>query len=290
MAYLGSPITYMGSKYRMLGEMLPKFPENIKTFVDMFGGAGNVSLNVEAEKIVYNEYLWYLTDIMQFFKDNDNEVIDKKLKEIVIQNGLVSENTPEAQAKFRAFRTKWNNDKVKCPLELYVLATFSFNYMFQWNRSGGFNCPFGKEVTGLNPTKKSKIFSAADVLKEKDIKIVNGSFEALDTSALGAEDFVYADPPYLITTAGYNNGAAGGGWDEEMDKKLFDKLDELNKQGVKWAMSNVFYHKGETNEALIEWAKNYNTHFMKGASYLQCSSWRSDLGDTKTVEVLITNY
>ncbi|WP_274599342.1 hypothetical protein [Enterococcus faecium] len=39
-------------------------------------------------------------------------------------------------------------------------------------------------------------------------------------------DFIYADPPYLITTAAYNEN---GGWSEKDEKDLYDYLDKQMK-------------------------------------------------------------
>lgn len=36
--YIKSPINYTGGKYRLLNKIIPLFPENINTFVDLFGG------------------------------------------------------------------------------------------------------------------------------------------------------------------------------------------------------------------------------------------------------------
>lgn len=35
-----SPLTYQGNKYRLLPQLLPIFPKNIHTFVDVFAGGG----------------------------------------------------------------------------------------------------------------------------------------------------------------------------------------------------------------------------------------------------------
>ena len=50
-----SPINYMGSKRRLLKQILPLFPDNINTFYDLFAGGGTVSLNTQAKQIYYND-------------------------------------------------------------------------------------------------------------------------------------------------------------------------------------------------------------------------------------------
>lgn len=38
--YIKSPLNYIGGKYRLLKQILPLFPANIDTFVDLFSGGG----------------------------------------------------------------------------------------------------------------------------------------------------------------------------------------------------------------------------------------------------------
>ena len=117
----------------------------------------------------------------------------------------------------------------------------------------------------------------------------NMNFKDYDFSSLGAGDFVYCDPPYLISCGAYNDGKRGfEGWSADDDKKLFEILDKLDKQGVKFALSNVIEHKGEKNEALIEWKKKYHTHKIN-FNYNN-SNYQAKNKENKTVEVLITNY
>ena len=99
-------------------------------------------------------------------------------------------------------------------------------------------------------------------------------------------DFVYCDPPYLITCASYNEHE---GWNEEKERKLLSLLDELNDKGVKFALSNVLENKGKENLILKEWAKKYNIHHLNH-SYNNCNYHAKDKSKNSTDEVLITNY
>ena len=40
-----SPLNYTGGKYRLLSQILPLFPDDIETFVDLFCGGCNVGIN-----------------------------------------------------------------------------------------------------------------------------------------------------------------------------------------------------------------------------------------------------
>ena len=40
--YIKSPLNYTGGKYKLLDKILPLFPNDINTFVDLFAGGGSV--------------------------------------------------------------------------------------------------------------------------------------------------------------------------------------------------------------------------------------------------------
>ena len=120
------------------------------------------------------------------------------------------------------------------------------------------------------------------------MKFISNDFRNIDLSYLGESDFVYIDPPYLITTASYNEN---GGWTNKDEKELYNLLDKLNNKNIKFAFSNVIVHKGNENTTLIEWSKKYNTHML---NMRYDNTWgatrKKESKANKTIEVLITNY
>ena len=64
--YIKSPLNFTGSKYKLLPQILPLFPDNIDTFVDLFGGGFNVGVNVEAKHIVYNDISKQVTNLLRY--------------------------------------------------------------------------------------------------------------------------------------------------------------------------------------------------------------------------------
>lgn len=49
--YKESPIFYMGNKYKLLKDIIPMFPKNANTFVDLFGGSG------KSDEVFISNYL-----------------------------------------------------------------------------------------------------------------------------------------------------------------------------------------------------------------------------------------
>ena len=77
--YIKSPLNYTGGKYKLLPQIIPPFPKEIDTFLDMFGGGFNVGINVNANRIVYNDIIVEIAEMLHWFKETD---IDKLLNEI----------------------------------------------------------------------------------------------------------------------------------------------------------------------------------------------------------------
>ena len=180
-------------------------------------------------------------------------------------------------------------NKEKDIMDFFVLICFAFNHQIRFNNSHQFNTPFGKERSSYNRNIENNLTLFCDAIHSKNINFLNTDFLSVDLSALGENDLVYCDPPYLISTGSYNDGKRGfKDWTEKEEHQLLDLLDRLNAHGVMFALSNVFYHKGMSNEILIEWSKNYIVNYID-KSYSNCSYHFKDR-NAKTVEVLITNF
>ena len=115
-----------------------------------------------------------------------------------------------------------------------------------------------------------------------DVTFTSGDYK---DCLIPRNSFVYIDPPYLISTATYNEQ---GGWTNQHEVELYKYLDELTKQGTKWAMSNVFEVNGRTNEGLVEYSSAYTTHDLTFG--YGNSSYQKKEPLSKTREVLVCNY
>ena len=292
--YIKSPMNYTGGKYKLLHQIEPLFPENINLFVDLFTGGGNIAANVKANKIVANDCEENIIGIYKTFQkyDNVDELIGQ-IEEIIKTYGLTIDNM-EAYNKFRndynSLKTSQGNyppplSSYNINILLYVLICYSFNHQYRFNSKGEFNMPFGKERSQWNENMKNNLINFHRQIKEKDIVFLNKDFRQLKVDKLGINDFVYCDPPYLITCATYNEK---DGWNQECEEDLLNLLDELNTKKIKFALSNVLYSKGKTNDLLIEWSKKYNVHHLD-YTYQNCNYHTKDKTN-KSDEVLITNY
>ena len=279
--YIKSPLNYTGGKYKILEYILPCFPKSIGTFVDLFGGGFNVGVNVNAKKIIYNDHNLFLSQMFEYFKTNGTSIIDKIYTQI--KEFDLSEENAEG---YLALRESYNRNKDI--LDLFILTCYSFNHQIRFNSHHEFNTPFGKNRSAYNKTIEENLISFINALQSKNIEFYSKDFTFLRDMDLGKNDFVYADPPYLISNASYNDGKRGfKNWGINEEQQLLDLLDYLNDKGVKFALSNVLVHKGMTNDKLIDWSKKYNIKHIE-KSYNN-SSYQRKNKDKETQEVLIYN-
>lgn len=282
-----SPLNYIGGKAKILDQILPLFPKVIDNFIDLFAGGCNVGINVNANKIFFNDNLTYLIEMYQTFQENDLEItishIENRIKEFELS--LTNEEG------YKKMREKYNEQKN--PLDLFVLIAFSFNHQIRFNNNHEFNNPFGRERSSFNASMKQNLDKFIIRLKERNIILTNVCFNDFDFTFLRNNDFVYCDPPYLITTGTYNDGKRGfKGWTENEEKQLLQKLDNLNNKNIKFALSNVLEHKGKSNDILKSWVasnSNYKINFID-FHYSNSNYQTLDRDKKASVEVLITNY
>lgn len=280
--YIKSPINYSGGKYRLLKQIIPLFPTEINTFVDLFCGAGTVGININANKIICNDLINYLPELFNTWKSKSLEEVNNHIDMTIKNNNL----SPLDKEAFEKFRAKYN--ETKNIEDLFVLICYSFNYQMRFNNSHIYNSSFGKEASTMNDNIRNNVNNFVNAIHSKNIYYQCGDFKEFNFDELNTDDFVYCDPPYLISGAVYQDGKRGfKGWNQQDDIDLYNILDDLDKRNIKFALSNMLESKGRENEYLVNWSKKYNIHNLSmnynGGNYQRKVN-------NKDVEVLITNY
>ena len=279
--YIKSPMNYIGGKYKLLLQILPHFPNYIGTFVDLFSGGCNVSINVNANKIICNDINKKIVELFEVFKNTELSEILHQIKLRISEYKLSKENE-DGFKKFRDFYNATQN-----PIDLYTLTCYSFNYQFRFNNDLEYNNPFGRNRSQFSENMEHNLIAFVSKLKKLNIEFSSKDFTLISLDSLTPEDLIYCDPPYFITTGTYNDGNRGfKDWKAEQEYALYDYLDNADKRGIKFALSNVIEHKGKTNDILLKWAKKYKIIDLN-YNYSN-SSYNTKKGDSR--EVLIINY
>jgi DNA adenine methylase len=277
-----SPLNYTGGKTKLLPQILPLFPDKVGTFIDLFCGGCNVGSNVNAEKVIYNDYMSQIIELFKNWKDTNLEDTIQYIETQIEKFNLSKQN----QEGFLELRKQYN--EYRDIRDLFVLVAYAFNHQIRFNSKGEYNMPFGKDRSEYNKNMKTNLINFITRIQEQDSTFLNKSFDELNVEEFTKDTFVYADPPYLITVASYNEN---GGWNEQMEYKLLEYLDKCTENGIKFALSNVLEMNDKSNDILKKWAqeKGYNIHHLN-YTYGNCNYHKLDKTVGLTDEVLITNY
>ena len=297
-----SPLNYTGGKYKLLPQFQKIFPKEIDTFVDFFCGGGNVAANSNAKKIVAIDKEANLIRILNLFKNYEYMEIVNKLDNIIVRYNLSNtyekgysfygEDSSSGLGKYNKpyylkLRSDYNEmkDSDEKDFMFLTLVIFAFNHQIRFNSNGDYNMPVGKR--DFNSSIRKNLLDFCKKLVVKNIDFINTDYKKYKIDTLTSNDFCYFDPPYYLGDASYNEN---DGWNATKEKELLEYLNDVNRHGIKFALSNVTEHKGLKNDMLIDWAieNQYNIHNLN-YNYNNSNYHLKDKTQI-TKEVLITNY
>ncbi len=300
-----SPLNYTGGKFKLLPQILPHFPQDVELFVDLFCGGANVGINVPCNKVIFNDSNALLRYMFGTFKNLDKSTTFELIEAIIKKYGLsdsnkygyeyYNSNSADGLSKFNTegfmkLREDFNhhtNFDYYYYVMLYVLVIYSFNNQIRFNSKGEFNLPAGKR--DFNKKMREKLSSFIDRIKSGDYSFESYDFKHLPNESWNKKTLVYADPPYLITCATYNEQ---NGWNETLERELLQYLDNLHERGIRFALSNALSSKGKTNHILMDWVNaNIGRYRVIYLDYTYSNSnYQIKDRTSKTDEVLIVNY
>lgn len=294
-----SPFFYVGDKYKLIDELKTYFPEHIHTYVEPFVGGGSAFMNVEAEQYMLNDIDNNIIQLHRFLCSNakDTEQFIQSLlataKEYGLSCSYIEDIIPtEIKSAFpKTYFAKYNKEayyKMRSDYNesddrslkiLYLLLIYGFNRMLRFNRHNDFNIPVGN--VDFNQNVVDALNNYFDIVANRDIEWHSEDFRNFFHNLnLDNDDFIYLDPPYLITFSEYNKL-----WNPGTETDLLNILDDFNARHIRFAISNVTHYKGRINELFLEWANHYNIHNVH-SNYISYH----DNTIKQFNEVLVTNY
>ncbi|GHT34076.1 hypothetical protein FACS189427_00760 [Planctomycetales bacterium] len=303
-----TPLNYTGNKSRILGQILPLFPKKINRFVDLCCGGASVGLNVlsRSQDVICIDINQNVIELLKTLKIFPETTIVKKVEGIINEFGLSDTSTNGYEmyktfvagnngfkeynkAGYMRLRDYFNETKMKPydrAIYLFTLISYSFNNDMRFNSGGKFNMPVGK--TDFNASIRDKLTSfKKEVNKKHHIDFYCAEFGIVKEFGLSKKDFVYIDPPYLITDAVYNEN---GAWDEQKEKELLEVLDFLHSTDVKFALSNVLRKEGIENKILSNWIKENKFHVIDIDYHYRSASYNKKNRQANEQEVVVLSY
>ncbi len=270
--FVKSPLNYTGNKYRILSQIQPHFPQSIGTMVDLFCGGATVGLNTPCRNVQFVDNNPYVIHLLQYLATCQFNNLLCKLENLLQQYGLsysaqnsyafyyqkqtdqIHRNNGLKEYNLHGFyqlREDYNalSDKAceRANLLLYLLIVYGFNNDIRFSKDGYFNLPIGK--TDLNKNNIRKLKTYIERVQSIQADFICGDFRAVEIQNLIlSADFVYADPPYLITNAVYNESDK---WNSQAEQALLSLLGEMLQHHIPFALSNML-EKGQHKNVLLD--------------------------------------
>ena len=294
-----SPFFYVGDKYKLMPQLKSLFPDDIDNYIEPFVGGGSSFLNSFGNKYILNdidENVIALHNELGKYA-NKSEVLLKKIYDIIDYYGLScsyrGKNVPEELKKkyVKTYYSKYNknaylkmrdayNKNKENTLLLYVLLIYGFNHMIRFNAKGDFNLPVGN--VDFNKNVYNALINYLDFRSNNEIVFENTDYQKfLNKIEFKEKDYVFLDPPYLISMSEYNKL-----WNDKKEIELSNFLDKLDEKGVRFGITNLIYHKGKENETFNSWSKKYKVYDIE-SNYI---SFNDNTIKKDSKEVFVTNY
>lgn len=230
-----SPLNFTGAKDKLMTVLLDHFPKDVDTFYDVFAGGLSVTVNCDYKNIVANDVI---SPMIEFYREFQRNPVGEDFVNLVA-NLAISKTD---QDEYNRVREEFN--ETQDPYLFFALVSSCTNNMMRFNKKLKFNQSFGRRT--INPSTIEKLMDYHRIINEKRICFTSQDYVTfLMEEYPDHSDFVYLDPPYLITEAGYN-----AYWSEDKEMNMYRVLKMLDERGVRFVMSNVREHNGKVNPHL----------------------------------------
>ena len=226
-----SALKWAGGKKKIVSEIASLLPKKgKKRLVEPFVGGGSVFLNLDFDEYLLVDMNKDLINLFNIIKNQPTEFIADAQK---FFNG--DHNQPE---KYYNFRSQFNqsDDPYERSLLFLYLNRHGYNGLCRYNKSGGYNVPFGRYKHPYFPNEELKYFSE----KAQKATFMQGDFETA-FAQLEADDVVYCDPPYSPINRTSNFTAyAGNSFTDEDQLRLVHCAEVARSKKIPTLISNHY--------------------------------------------------
>ncbi|WP_222987626.1 DNA adenine methylase [Psittacicella hinzii] len=125
--YIPSPLNYAGGKYSIVDQIIRLFPENINFFYDVFSGAANIGVNVNAKVITCVDNNPYITQLLQYLQTQTYEELSLKLDYLISEYGLSN----SAAHGYSAYDSNSDDGLAEYNKEPYKHLRSDFNHLLR---------------------------------------------------------------------------------------------------------------------------------------------------------------
>lgn len=220
-------LKWAGGKFSLTERILALLPPR-RTLVEPFVGSGAVFLNSDYRRYVLNDINADLITLYRILQAEGPTFIGDARRYFNARH-----NAPETYYRLRA-RFNGSRDPYERSLLFLYLNRHGYNGLCRYNRSGGFNVPFGRYKAPYFPEKEMQHFHA----KSRHATFTCNPYPVTFARARKGQA-VYCDPPYvpLSQTANFTDYAASG-FSMEDQRSLGGIARRAARRGIPVLISN----------------------------------------------------
>jgi DNA adenine methylase len=278
-------LSYIGGKSRIGKWIVPHYPKDMETYIEIFGGMFWCFFNMDLKKypnlnrLVYNDFNPLNYNLFRCVQ-NPSELF-KAINSIDCQKVGI-ENTPEIfKQQFIQFQSELFNKELVISDRDYELAA-KYVYILTQVFSG--SKPETSNFIDLKGKYKSKYLTFRDKLSKPDwidhfLKITdveNLDFELAVKKYDSKSTYLYLDPPYWKTENYYSN--------HDFDRNDHERLANVLK-GVEGKFSLSYYDF----PLLSEWFPK-DEYRWESQEFAKAAAAKKGKKQNNAVELLIMNY
>jgi DNA adenine methylase len=218
-------LKWAGGKSRLAEKIVATFP-NAQRLVEPFVGSASVFLNNPTQQALLADSNPDLIRLYHYLQKEEKAFIE-------YAKGFFVGNDEGTYYQKRELFNTTTDVRLKSALFIY-LNRHGFNGLCRYNRSGGFNVPFGRYTAPNFPEKELLFFANAT----QAVDFYCGDFAEV-FKKIRKGDVIYCDPPYLplSSTSNFTDYAVGG-FDFSQQEKLALLAKQAAKAGMRVIISN----------------------------------------------------
>jgi DNA adenine methylase len=269
---MDSLLNYIGHKSKIINQIVPYFPTTIKgTFYDAFCGSAVVALSVDYQRVVGTELNPFLAGLYQ---DLNDPGFHTELTRLIAHYGLTNSSVVPRSSYLKnnpnIGTVQWMGKTIP-NLHLDQLNKAGYEQLIRDFNTGLYSglsrsCAYmiatiyGRNSNVATDLTKGTLSGAVGPLDysircnqkfQEHVNVINqgrhsflaGSYATINPTA---DDFVYIDPPYLVSGFRYS------GWTDRDETDLLAWIDSLP---CAWALSNTLQSGKKKNEILEKWSQ-----------------------------------
>ena len=198
-----------------------------------------MNVNHLYKNVITNEYIKGVCDI------------HTKLKDIEFTQKAINYSVPtkDSQEVYLKLRDDFNTHRE--PAMLLALIWSCNSNMMRFNNKFKFNSTWGQRCFNKNTQKR------LDVFYEKDLSNVSFSNLSFEDVVIPSGSFIYLDPPYSNTEAGYN-----AIWNQVNENRLINMIDFYIKIDQPFGISGCINNKpNKVYDFLVQQSKLKDYYF-----------------------------